>query len=307
MTSKLQQGFEKLKSNLEISELAANAVAKRLQDVRNRIGCDLAVVDVRLSGSHKRNTMIAPLREADVELLVVLDSSGYSPDRQAPANLLDLLKNTARKRFVESTDLSRSGHAVTICFSDYKVDIVPACPFAGGGYLIPDCQGRRWVSTDPEKQAEIWREADRAHHGKLIPLIKMIKAWNRCHGKKLRTLYLESLVLRVFTTSLIGDYWHAVKDFFRKAPVHLDFVQDPCGTAGTLRYCLDFAEKHLVVDYLEDAYERAQEAIYLADFGNTDEAFKKWRAIFGDYFPPYDQPCQPAHGRHEMLTANRSR
>jgi hypothetical protein len=307
MTTNLRQGFEKFKSNLEISGLPASAVAKRQQEVRDRIARDLTVLDVFLTGSHKRNTVIAPLREADVEFCVVLDSSYYSPDRNGPANLLERLKNVVRKQFIESTDLSRNGQAVTICFSDYKVDLVPACLFEGGGYLVPDYHAKRWFSTDPEKQVEIWTNADMAHGGKLIPLIKMIKAWNRCHGKKLRIFHLESLVLKVFATSSIGDYWHAVRDFFEKSPGHLDDVQDPCGHAGNLGYYLDFARKHVVVDYLTEAYDRALEAIALADFGKTEMAFGKWRAIFGDYFPPYGRLCQPVCGQHKPLTVNCSR
>ncbi|MBA3667719.1 MAG: hypothetical protein H0W65_08350 [Sphingomonas sp.] len=53
------------------------------------------------------------------------------------------------------------GHAVTITFTDFKVDVVPGFYRTGGGYLIPDTGGPRWISTDPKRHVEIWSEANK--------------------------------------------------------------------------------------------------------------------------------------------------
>ena len=123
--------------------------------------------------------------------------------------------------------------------------------------------------------------------GKLIPLIKMIKAWNAVHGKKLRSYHLEALVLKVFTNCPIGEYGLAVKEFFEKSPQHLDYLPDPSGASGNVGYYLDFVAMHQALDILKEAHNRALRANCLDDFGKTDQAFGEWRAIFGDYFPHY--------------------
>jgi len=291
-TSSSGEGFEQFQSNLEITDLAPRAIAERRVDVKEKVAKDLAVLDVVLTGSCKRGTMIGPLEEADVEFCVILDLARHFPDWTGPAKLLDQFQDIVQRHYHESTRRSRNGHAVTVGFPDFMVDIVPAFVFAGGGYLIPDSHGKRWISTDPERQVEIWTRADLAHRGKLIPLIKMIKAWNKCHGRKLRSFHLESLILKVFATASIWDPRQAVADFFDKASHHVDYVLDPSGHAGNLGYYLDFSSKHAVVDILNAAQERTMAAIHFADFGKPEKAFGAWRAIFGNYFPHYGEPCQ---------------
>ena len=89
--------------------------------------------------------MIAPLKEADVDIFVVLDPQYYSSDQNGPANLLDRVKRVLKKSYAETTDISRNGQAVTIKFSDFCVDVVPAFYRTGGGYLIPDSVLKRWI------------------------------------------------------------------------------------------------------------------------------------------------------------------
>ena len=77
------------------------------------------------------------------------------------------------------TPISRDGQAVTITFTDFCVDVVPAFNRQGGGYLIPDSIQRRWIETDPKRHVEIWAEANKKHGYKLVPIIKMVKARNK--------------------------------------------------------------------------------------------------------------------------------
>ena len=84
-----------------------------------------------------------------------------------------------RRTYTRTPDISRNGQAVTIRFEDFIVDVVPGFNRKGGGYLIPNSITQSWISTDPKKHVEIFSEANSVHKGNLIPLIKMIKGWNR--------------------------------------------------------------------------------------------------------------------------------
>jgi tRNA nucleotidyltransferase (CCA-adding enzyme) len=89
-------GFEKLKSDLEITGLQSNIVSTRQKGVRDTLASGLTLLEDFLTGSYARSTMIAPLTEADIDVFVVLDPSYH---RHGPAGLLDLTKRALLKSY----------------------------------------------------------------------------------------------------------------------------------------------------------------------------------------------------------------
>src|SRR5262249_41168473 len=156
-------------------------ISTRQSNVRANVAKEMEVLDDFLTGSYKRDTMIAPLKEADVDVFIVLNSKYFTQDGHA--SLLDQVKRALKKSYTEATDISRNGQAVTIKFSDVAIDVVPGFNRNGGGYLIPDAIAKRWISTDPKKHVQIWTDRNTNQKGQLIPLIKMIKGWNRKHSQ----------------------------------------------------------------------------------------------------------------------------
>ncbi len=138
MATTVKQAFQKLKENLEITGLQEETVATRQKSVREVLDAGLTVKESFLTGSYARSTMIAPLSDADVDIFAVLDVSyyhNYNGQNGGQAGLLDLVKRTLRKTYTKTPDISRNGQAVTICFDDFRVDVVPAFYRQGGGLL----------------------------------------------------------------------------------------------------------------------------------------------------------------------------
>lgn len=287
MPTTIKQGFEVLKQNLEITDLQAATVSTRQKNVRDAVASELVVLDDFLTGSYKRNTMIAPLKEADIDIFTVLDAKYYEANGQA--NLLDRVKRVLKKTYPSTPDISRNGQAVTITFTDFKVDVVPAFYRKGGGYLIPDSILKRWIETDPKKHIDIWSNANAAHNGDLVPLIKMIKGWNKAHSALLRSFHLEALILSVLNNVKISDFPSAVRYVFDKARTQILLpTLDPAGYGGDIGAYLDTSTKKAeVVSRLESAYQRAVEAESLEKQGKTRDAYAKWQMIFDGYFPAY--------------------
>jgi hypothetical protein len=287
MPRTITQGFDQLRQNLEITELQAEPVSTRQQSVRSALDDGLIVLETFLTGSYRRSTMIAPLKEADVDIVAVMDPSYYQWDGQA--SLLDKVKRVLLKRYPTTPKISRDGQAVTITFTDFVVDVVPAFNRQGGGYLIPDSIQKRWIETDPKRHVEIWAEANKKHGYKLVPIIKMVKAWNKLHSALLRSFSLEALTLQTLSNATISDYPSGVRWVFDKARTQIRTgIYDPAGYGGNLGSYLDTFEKvNQVVTRLETAYQRAVDAEGLDQRGRPDLAFDKWRMIFGDYFPAY--------------------
>jgi len=231
--------------------------------------------------------MIAPLSDADIDIFVMLDSSYFQQGGQAA--LLDKVKATLKKEYPKTPKISRNGQAVTITFSDFVVDVVPSFFRQGGGFLIPDSVNARWVSTDPKKHVEIWSTANSNHNGDLVPLIKMVKAWNRQHSSLLRSFHLEAMILEILTNVTINDFSSGARFVFDKARQAVKgAMYDPAGYGGNLADYLNTQQKiDDVVSRLETAYTRAVDAESLEKQGKTSAAVDKWRLIFGDYFPAY--------------------
>jgi len=245
----------------------------------------MEVRDSFLTGSYMRNTMIAPLKEADIDIFVVLDVKYYAEEGHAA--LLDKVKRVLKKTYPKTPDISRSGRAVTITFTDFAVDVVPAFYRSGGGYLIPDSIERRWIATDPKQHIQIWSSANRAHAGDLIPLIKMVKGWNKRHSEMLRSFHLETMILSILDGVTISDFPSGVRYVLDKARSLVEYsIPDPAGYSPAGGY-LSASELAGVVSRLDTAYTRAIAAEQLERNGRTAEAFEKWRLIFDDYFPAY--------------------
>jgi hypothetical protein len=293
MAISIQQAFETLKRNLEITDLQSETVSTRQQNVRKVVGSGLSVTDDFLTGSYKRNTMIAPLSEADIDAFMVLDNQYFyhydGGKNMGQAGLLDLVKRTLRQTYTKTPDISRNGQAVTIHFNDFMVDVVPGFTRKGGGYLIPNSVSQSWISTDPKKHVEIFSAANAGHNGDFIPLVKMIKAWNKTIGQHFRSFHLEVLALQILTNVQISDFPSGARYFFDKGREKIKFqTADPAGYSGDVgSYISSSAQIQEAVGKFQIAFDRAIKAEDYATRGHTADAVGLWQKIFGDYFPNY--------------------
>ncbi|WP_317202299.1 CBASS oligonucleotide cyclase, partial [Janthinobacterium sp.] len=288
-----QQAFVKLKVNLEISNLQAEVISTRQKSVREVLDNGLTVSDTFLTGSYVRNTMIAPLKQADVDIIVILDNKYFhnynSGQNGGQAGLLDLVKRTLLRTYTSTPDISRSGQAVTIRFSDFVVDVVPGFHRSGGGFLIPNSITSSWISTDPKKHVDLSTDANRLHNGDLVPLIKMIKCWNRERGGFFRSFHLEVLAWEVLKGVQITDYSSGVRYYFDKCRTLVGQKNlDPAGYGGDIGSYINTTEKiQEAVKKFETAFEKAIRAEEAALQGRNREAIEIWAQLFGGYFPAY--------------------
>lgn len=293
MATTVLQSFSTFRQNLEITGLQENIVSTRQANVREAVQKEMVVSDSFLTGSYKRSTMIAPLAEADIDVFVVLDAKYYwnynGGQNGGQAGLLDLLKRVLRRTYTRTPDIGRNGQAVSIRFEDFLIDVVPGFPRQGGGYLIPNSQTQSWISTDPQKHVAISSAANAAHNGDLVPLVKMIKAWNRAHGSFFRSFHLEVMAWSVLDRVAISNYWSGVRYFFDKARFLVSRpLLDPVGYGGNVAsYLLGGQKLQEANTKMQSAYERALKAEEFLRIGRNDEAIGMWRKIFGEYFPAY--------------------
>ena len=159
----------------------------------------------------------------------------------------------------------------------------------GGGFLIPNSTNQSWISTDPKKHVEIMSAANKAHNGDLIPLVKMIKAWNKNNNKYFSSFHLEVLALQILQNVTISDFPSGVRFYFDKVRALIAQKNlDPAGYGGDVGSYINTQEKiQEAVAKFELAYNRAIKAEDYASRGYIRDAVGMWVKIFGDYFPVY--------------------
>jgi hypothetical protein len=288
MAKTILESFRELKTNLEITELQQSTVSTRQQNVKKAVEQEMNVLDSFLTGSYSRHTIIAPLKEADIDIFIVLNLSYYY-DLDGPASLLDKVKRVLKKTYPTTPDISRNGQAVTIQFTDFMVDVVPGFYREGEGYSIPNSITRNWISTDPKKHVEIMAKANFIHEGDLVPLIKMIKGWNKNINSYFHSFHLEVLALQILDNVKISNFPSGMRYFFDKGR---DLISkknlDPAGYGGDIGSYINTQDKiQEAVAKFQLAYERAIKAEDYERQGYIEEAIETWRRIFGGYFPAY--------------------
>lgn len=289
MATTLSQAFQKVRENLEITGLQTSTVATRQQNVRAVVEAGLTVREDFLTGSYARSTMIAPLAQADIDVFVVLDAQYFHRyDNGGQAGLLDLLKHTLRRTYTRTPDISRNGQAVTTRFDDFAVDVVPAFNRQGGGYLIPDSARSTWISTDPKRHVEIAAAANKAHAGNFVPLVKMIKGWNKSHGQYFNSFHLEVLALQIFSGVTIASFPSGVRYYFDKARTLVTQQNpDPAGYGGDVGAYISSSMVAEAAERFHRAHDLARTAESFEQQGRIQLAIGAWGRIFGDYFPAY--------------------
>jgi hypothetical protein len=143
MAKTIDEGFEELRFNLEITDLQEKTVSTRQKNVRKALEDDFDILDSFLTGSYRRSTMIAPLKGADLDIFIVLDPKYYEASGQAA--LLANVKKELRKTYTETPDISPNGQAVTIRFTDFKVDVITG--FRRKGVRIDDYRHMNHILT----------------------------------------------------------------------------------------------------------------------------------------------------------------
>lgn len=287
--------FADFRGNLEITGLQESLVAARQAKVRAAVARDLTVHDSFLTGSYRRRTLIAPMRDADVDIMVVLDRT-YR--RRGPRAVLDLVNGTLRETY-PSSKVSRNGQAVTISFSDFTVDVVPAFTSWWDSDSLNICNSGddSWIRTSPRKHVEISSKINKRTGGLLVPTVKILKAWNRAAGRPLRSFHLETLAWKILDPGWfqaaswgpgvgMGSDPENISRFFAEAQDRLRRkLPDPARDEGDVGSYLTDRAREDAISKLATAASRCARAGQLHADGDEAGANTLYRRVFGDAFP----------------------
>ena len=150
----------------------------------------------QLSGSYSRSTAIESIPDVDVLLFVPDDQLERTPN----AVLLDL--HAVLKDYPASainTQGQRRSVRLELPADDLYLDVVPAVAEGGldKALKVPDRPQQQWILSDPLGYAARLTKVNKANGAKLVPLIKVFKAWRdeQMQRRRPKSYVLEVMLL----------------------------------------------------------------------------------------------------------------
>jgi hypothetical protein len=242
-----------------------------LKAVENKIDGHL---NIKFGGSVSKHTFVDGI--SDIDILLIINDSELS-DKQ-PKAIKNIIAGMLKERF-PNTKISVGNMAVTVSFSDYPIQILPALK-SGGKVIIPEASGNSWAKIDTEKFTSTLTKTNDKNGNKVVPIIKLAKAIISKLPEKhqLSGYHVEALAVRIFS-----DYHNEqtskamLKHFFQQASQMVlsptqdktgqsDYIDEYLGTKNSL-------SRQLVSSALDRLYRKLNNADNLL-------SLETWKDIF---------------------------
>ena len=289
----VDEAFEKFRQRLELSATEQQDAIRRHKDVRACIGNCFDIERDFLTGSYARHTKTKPLKDVDIFFCLGEEDSGW---RSKPtSHVLDAFETCLADEYGSDT-VERGRRCVTVQFDkrnptadeEGKVlsnDAVPAYDL-GNCYEIPDRDLGRWIKTNPDAHKEKATAKNNECDGKWVPLVKMLKRWNRSADKLIAPSFLIEVMAIELVDPPFTKYASEVRRFFASAQdgIMQDWP-DPAGYGPPVSDQMTPDKRQTAIDALRAVEVKAARAVRLEQQGKTGEALALWRDIMGKYFP----------------------
>jgi hypothetical protein len=286
------EAFEKFRKRLELSETESRDAARRHAEVRECIRGGFDVKIDFLSGSYKRHTKTKPLKDVDV-LFVLGEQEKWRRDKP-PGEMLQAFEQCLKAKY---SDVQICRRAVTVEFAksyypeDHEgkvlsIDAVPAFESGDGEYEIPDKITGTWIKTNPKKHKEQATAKNAEIGGRWVPLVKMVKGWNRANGKPIKPSFLIEVMAEDLVEPPSSTYPNEVRNCFAGMEASVgDEWGDPAGLGPPVSDQMTPELISKAKQALNEAQRKATLAARAEENGRQGESLRIWREILGDYFP----------------------
>jgi Second Messenger Oligonucleotide or Dinucleotide Synthetase domain len=293
MATTIKEAFRQYAANLNITDRQEQLVSQRHRGAIDSLAAQLTLHPdrSRVIGSWDRTTLTRYLSEGDVDVMAILHH-GENKHWETPngtSAALARFESILEESYPE-TEIRVDQHCVTMTFAEFRLDVVPAFYYTDGHYRIPDTVQRKWLKTDPIAFAERITAINKTMDGDFVPLIKMVKGWNRNVGWPIKSFHLECLMhgrYKSYTRSYTYD--SMLKAFFDALP---GYLSQPCYdpvTSERVDGYLDAGfsgKRSAVITNAKEAAAKAAEA-YVDEDKYPTVAIREWKDLLGAFFPAY--------------------
>ena len=282
--SYIDDAFDKMKSNLEITHTESTLAQTRHELVRDHIEGAWQLVDHFLTGSYKRHTKTKKLK--DVDIFVVVDPAGPQgslADGTGTEAVL-ALHNVLASRW---SDLDTDDNVVTINYGDEDVasyEVAPVFPREGGGYTMPN--GAGWMDADPQEQAALVTKKNKQCNQQFVPFVKMVKGINREAGDPIDPAFLLEVMGLELVLEPFGRYRDEIRFFLASVADRIvEDWEDPVGIGPDVNEGVGMERRQELQVVVRRWLAVAEEALLLENEGKERAAVEAWRELFGWRMP----------------------
>jgi len=253
----------------------ANAIKKHvgeiLKAVENRIDEHLYI---RFGGSVSKHTFVDGI--SDIDTLLIINDTELSD--KSPEVVKSIVADMIKERF-KKTDISIGKLAITVSFSDYEIQVLPALK-SGGKIMIPDISGNSWSKINTEIFTKNLTKINDINKSKVVPIIKLAKAIisNLPEKHRLSGYHVEALAVDIF-----NDYHNEntskimLKHFFQQASQKvLSPIKDNTGQSIYVDEYLGI-KNSLSRQLVSSALDRVYRKLHNAD---NFQSLETWKDIF---------------------------
>ena len=154
------------------------AVTRHLESLCNIIRDEGHVVQTMYGGSVQRGTYVTGL--SDVEVLLIVNQSSLV--NQPPARVVQQVRKAIKGRLPDNS-VKAGNLAVTVGYAGgIEIQVLPAIRTNSGGVRIAEPGSTTWSNVvHPENFARRLAEVNNAKNGRVVQVIKLVKAMANCH------------------------------------------------------------------------------------------------------------------------------
>ena len=170
-------------------------------------------------------------------------------------------------------------------FNSCKVEVAPAFPYQGGGYLICDTHdGGRYKLVHPDAEIAALHGADTVLNGNVRKLTRILKQWQRHCNVPIKSFQIEALVMELLPRLSYGgrdEFWFdwLVRDVLG----HMIGRANGWFTMPVTGEVIQLGDAWL--SKASNAHGRALRACELEDGNWETLAGDEWQKIFGTMIP----------------------
>jgi hypothetical protein len=298
MATTLLTSFKEFASNLNVTDRQEKVVSTCRENVVDAIKKEITLhsdQSSKLIGSYDRDTLIRYLSENDVDVMVILHY-GKNKDWETPEGTVTVLNKfkSILSTAYPKTNMRIDRNCVTMKLSEFTLDVVPAFRYENGSYTIPDTYQKKWLSTNPVEFSKKISEVNKTMDSTFIPLIKMVKGWNRENGFIIRSFHLECMLYDHYKSYLQAySYDSTLQVFFSKLPYYL---RSSCYDPVTFDRLDEYLDNNAQVTDRDKAIEKAKKAAEISkkarDYSENypdhpEYSINEWKKLLGEFFPLY--------------------
>ncbi len=280
----VDNAFDNLKHNLEITPSEQELAKSRHRLIRDHIRGSWTLADDFLTGSYDRHTKTKKLKDVDIFAVIDPDGpQGHLADGTGTAAVA-ALGNVLATRW---TDLSTDEYVVTVSYAGEDVasyEIAPVFRRDRGGYLMPS--GTSWMATDPNEHARLVTAKNKECDEKFVPFVKMVKGINREAGEPIQPSFLLEVMALDLVVAPFGRYRDEIRWFLASAADQFTSDwPDPAGLGPDVNAGISAARRVQLAAVLREWLAIAEEALLLENDGKERAAVETWRQLFGWRMP----------------------